>query len=1287
MKTQQFITLSVLFLCSNLFVHAKENANLSKQEEKSKPAEVKSLMKYASDCEPSSAQADLDINNVRTRILNGGDMWWDLSNARYEIPKVTDLNAVRKNSLFAGAIWIGGEDEGVLKLAAMTYRQGGSDFWPGPLNTVTGSTEKSICEVYDKIYKVTRDEIEKHRSDWENGTLTSINENIKAWPGNGRGGNEPEDLAPFFDEDKNGIYEPENGDYPVLQTECRGIPIERDKNKPSDQPDQMLWFVFNDRGNIHSETQGQSQGLELQTTAFAYATNDEINNMTFYTTKIINRGSNLTDTYFGQWVDPDLGNPTDDYVGCDVELNLGYCYNGDDNDEGILGYGLNPPSIGVDFFEGPKQEVEVNGEITSVELGLSKFVYYNNDFQNQGNPETPIHYYNYLRGKWKNGDCLSRPNGDCADFMFPGTSDPENPTNWTEQTDGNEPDDRRFLQTSGPFDLKRGAVNKLTVGVVWARASSGGATGSLDLLKASSRKAQELFDNCFDILDGPDAPIVEVQELNNEVILLFNDTKRIEAYEEVTVREGQPFTYRFQGYQVYQLKDATVGTGDLGDIDKARMIFTCDLKDTIVRLVNQKYDELLGQPLPKLMIDGQNSGLVHSVSLTEDAFAEGSNKRLVNHKPYYYLVMSYAALPNHPDQEYLAGRKIRQFSVLPHVSAPEMGGLKLQSEYGTGPKITRLEGRGNGGLNIELTTASVRQIVRDGKMDFPEYDLNSGPVNVKIIDPLRVPKGEFEIRLIEIADSTNPIRKLEGLVAHATNWMLINRTTSDTIFSDYEIDYENEQLIQAKKTNDELENWGMSVTVKQVVGPGNTEDDKNGLIDWSVTWEDNSKQWLTAISDIDNGYNYNWIRSGREGATEEQPDYSTHDYRDEFGQPLDKFEVYEKIWDGRIAPYRLASKNIAANTTPQPVRGYNLVQGIAYQGTQPPPHWYNLDNLSSVDLVFTQDESMWSQCLVLEMGEESRLNQDTAHKFEIRNHPSVNKDGSLHPTDSGRTWFPGYAINVETGERLNIILGEDSYQGGNNGKDLKWNPTDKGGNYSSGYGGFGGRHYIYIMDTDSNYRQALYPKGAAYDGGQDYMNRIGHLKGEDYYKELNQQVLFHAMWVIPTYLAQGYKMEYNKNGMPVPPTKATIKLRVNKPYQYYVTSENENRHNPRYSFSTDDLFTDKHIKYGISAMETIRAVPNPYYAYSGYETSPVENRVKFTNLPETCTISIYTLSGDLVKVINKDDLSTEVSWDMKNTAKVPIASGTYIINVDAGELGTKTFKWMGIMRSLDLDSF
>jgi len=36
-------------------------------------------------------------------------------------------------------------------------------------------------------------------------------------------------------------------------------------------------------------------------------------------------------------------------------------------------------------------------------------------------------------------------------LCFPGTSDPDFTTEWTEQTAGNIPADRRFLQSAGPF--------------------------------------------------------------------------------------------------------------------------------------------------------------------------------------------------------------------------------------------------------------------------------------------------------------------------------------------------------------------------------------------------------------------------------------------------------------------------------------------------------------------------------------------------------------------------------------------------------------------------------------------------------------------------------------------------------------------------------------------------------------------------------------------------------------------------------------------------------------------
>ena len=165
-------------------------------------------------------------------------------------------------------------------------------------------------------------------------------------------------------------------------------------------------------------------------------------------------------------------------------------------------------------------------------------------------------------------------------------------------------------------------------------------------------------------------------------------------------------------------------------------------------------------------------------------------------------------------------------------------------------------------------------------------------------------------------------------------------------------------------------------------------------------------------------------------------------------------------------------------------------------------------------------------------------------------------------------------------------------------------------------------------------------------------------------------------------------MKENASGIPVPQNEVTIKLRVALPYGRTPETADVNGGLPKYKFNTDDIYNNVNNETGKKALlDLTNIVPNPYYAYSTYETSAIDNRVKFTNLPPKCDISIYTLDGALVRRIKKDDLSTETDWNLKNGAGVPIASGMYIIHIDAGELGEKILKWMGVMRELDLDSF
>ena len=405
------------------------------------------------------------------------------------------------------------------KVAAQTYRQSGNDFFPGPLNA-DGQTDATTCNNYDQHWEVLGEDIGIFQSNFEESggqlSVSNIPESLLRWPGK----NNPhfsdynsfeltpdKEYAPFYDADGNEEYNPEYGDYPVID-DCS-----------AEYADQMIWWIFNDRGNTHTETGGEAIGLEISALAFAFVTNDEINSMTFYRYQIDNRSTTpLDSTYFGQWVDPDLGFFEDDYVGCVPEEGLGIVYNGDAVDEGE--YGNDPPMLGVDFFKGPQkiEDMDGDGDLDTTLLGMSSFLFYNNDFEVTGNPENASHFYGYLAGVWKDGSpftCGGNGYGGSeeCDYMFP--ADPTTPEPaWSECTvENNAPADRRFLQSAGPFRLDPGAVNEVIVGVVWVRGLQYPCP-SFDLILQADTKAQALFDNCFQLIKGPDAPTMTVRELD-----------------------------------------------------------------------------------------------------------------------------------------------------------------------------------------------------------------------------------------------------------------------------------------------------------------------------------------------------------------------------------------------------------------------------------------------------------------------------------------------------------------------------------------------------------------------------------------------------------------------------------------------------------------------------------------------------------------------------------------------------------------------------------------------------
>ena len=238
------------------------------------------LHKTAAGCDQTTAVIDLDVNNVRARLMTGGDMWWDRPNstAAYEVPKNSN-----KNALFAGSLWIGGVDKasGKIKVAAQTYRQTGNDYWSGPLDD-NGSIDYNTCAEWDRFWKINTSDINKFRLIYSDLPLTDTNgiknrilDNdasvpliIKEWPAKGNkdvlsaGGGlmsymPNRDMAGFVDVDTanggKGVYNWRKGDYPKILG------------------DQYIWWIFNDKGNTKTETSSDAIGLEIQSAAFAFS--------------------------------------------------------------------------------------------------------------------------------------------------------------------------------------------------------------------------------------------------------------------------------------------------------------------------------------------------------------------------------------------------------------------------------------------------------------------------------------------------------------------------------------------------------------------------------------------------------------------------------------------------------------------------------------------------------------------------------------------------------------------------------------------------------------------------------------------------------------------------------------------------------------------------------------------------------------------------------------------------------------------------------------------------------
>lgn len=1374
---QYLIPFSAALLLS-FSVSAKEN--VPNPDDSGRPRQFRT----SDECAPATSSSTLDINNVRALLHNGGDMWWDLvGNPRYEVPKVDDP-ANARHSLFAGSLWIGGLDgSGVLRIAAQTYRQSGNDFFPGPIRTDDGTVEDEECAEWDVHFKVSRDEIDRFRSAVAGGTVNVADfPGVNNWPGVNPNPGFERKLAPFFDADNNQDYNPSGGDFPLLFEE-----------QPSVLPDQMVFWVINDRGDIHTETQGEQIGVEIQMQAFAFATSNAVNDMTFYKQTVINRSTNtLRDAYIGQWVDSDVGFYNDDWVGCDTIRGLGVGFNGAAFDGTATGYGSNPPAVGVDFFQGPfADDPNIDNNNDGVidqddeRLGMSKFIYYNNDFTRNGNPEIATHFYGYLTGFWKNGAPVvddrdgngngfpdSGENAEATDYMFPDYPGPgscqfvsySSEDKWSEFSNGNQPFDRRFIQSAGPFTLRPGAVNEIVTGVVWARDENNEFDneqyGSFCKLLAADDVAQRLFDANFDLLDGPDAPFVSIEEYDRELVLtwdyanyggpdatnnFYEDYSEVDPLLSPTIADR---TFDFEGYIVYQLIDDGVSASELDDPSKARVLFQCDKRNDVSTIINRtviatEAGEIIQD---EVMVEGANEGLVKSLRVTQDLFADDDDSRLVNYRTYYYTVVAYAHNDTSSDgRKFILGNgKFARYSSTPHRTEFENFGQTMNSEYGDGPPVTLVQGSGSGGRFLQLTDQTMLDVVQSGSVANPTFEGGAAPIVVTINNPKRVggdpasPVRNYRLVInrdtVEVDTSISASTGDTLVVRRMSDWQLYDAAnTSEPIYTSVYVESSLNNFEPSpeplsgtlkpiiQNAGGEVIDHGISIGVNNAQPPGDWQNqENNGFVGSEVTFRDLSAPWLSGLPDQDNFGFLNWIRSGGIAINEtelNQVDLAFRTYG--FADSVDHRAVFDYNWfdeqkqfqevvNGTWAPYCMSANYSLQQNLIGPRINFAFQMTVRDGDTIPPTgaadprEMVTLDKLNNVDVVFTPNPDLWSRCVVVETSP-TQAQGSGAYIMSAKWRRSRGKsDANYTPAppnsadeEYGMSWFPGYAVDVETGQRLNIFFGESTWHAAQNGDDMLWNPVslDFGENAFAAFG----RHYIYVTKEPYDECQrianalrvdpALVTKDLlppAYIGQRIFFYE--NAADEEPTKSLPEGFRDVAWTSVPAVLAEQFAFEQYEDI----PSEVTVSLRVNAPFRPDTTANNDE---VVYDFDVSDLIPEVRVKEVAEAsLDDILIVPNPYYGRSGvgrgrYERNQLDTRVKITNLPQQCDIRIFTLNGHLVRRFRKDSNEPSIDWDLKNDFAVPISSGLYVIHIDGEELGEKVLKFFCVMPEPDLNAY
>lgn len=589
----------------------------------------------------------IDVNNIRLPLNNYGIL------ADADVGVGAGAYYDGHVVLFSGGFYLSGLANGNLWANGVMSASRIEDYQPGPVGSFRN-------EPGNKLYIVTSQDrpFQSAWQDWKNAVSLG---------------------ADFYDGDGDGLY----------------IPVDRNGdgkwNENEDRPDLLgditVWCVYNDGvpKALRRLTDVSPQGIEVHQTVFAFASKATIGNMVFVRYRFINRGTVadvMDSVYFASVTDGDLGDYTDDLVGCDTVLSAGYFYNRGPDGQ----YGVNCPSFLVDFLQGPiayipgetfvddnnngifdpgeqslSNAYNVKGLIKGKDtipgaknLPMTSCQQYMSSHPTQGDPNSRFELRNYLLGgvgksgipvdpcTWSFGNGIGHP--DCSTwnpkFMYSG--DPVAGTGWLNIV----PIDQRLMISTGPFKLERDKpVDIITAYVVGRDPLT--SINSINVVKKNNIVTQYIFDQNFPLPPAPPSLEPVISSGNGFIELMFETAPQLNyaAYDTVLDINRQIQAFYLTAYRTNSAAEMISGV-----INKKRLaVYTLDnhIKSLFVREANGGIVQILEAPAAGYAMDTvkyRNPDLGRiKIKIESDPFDGGP---LIKGREYYFTVSGLAVNHN-----------------------------------------------------------------------------------------------------------------------------------------------------------------------------------------------------------------------------------------------------------------------------------------------------------------------------------------------------------------------------------------------------------------------------------------------------------------------------------------------------------------------------------------------------------------------------------------------------------------------------------------------------------------